>query len=396
MEFLVSWLSSFMPSEIARLIVQVFYALILLIVGPTMVLILTYAERKLVGRIQDRIGPNRAGPYGVLQAFADAIKMLTKEDITPTNADRIIYNLAPMLSVLPPLLLLAIIPPAPGVIGADLNIGVIYIPAIGSIGMLAVLMAGWGSNNKYALLGAFRAVAQLISYEIPMVLALISVVLVAGSMSMVDIVRAQDVAFFIALPVSFITFLLASVAEGGRSPFDLLEAESEIVAGYHIEYSGMKFALFFLAEYIHIFAVAALGTTLFFAGWRGPFAEQVPILGIFYFSLKCSIIIFIFFWLRGTLPRFRIDHLLDFAWKFLVPVGLVNVVLIAFVVKLTGAPGSRGIPGTTGLLGAANPAMQTAILLIANIVLIAATLTVMAFVARRSRSPALRRITARS
>jgi NADH-quinone oxidoreductase subunit H len=382
MEFFINLLSGFMPPQTATLVVQVVYGFILMVVPPSMLLVLPYAERKIVGRIQDRVGPNRAGPYGVLQGFADAIKMFTKEDITPTNADRVVFNLAPALSLISPLLVFAVVPITFGLIGTDLNIGILYVMAVGSFAMIAVFMAGWGSNNKYALLSSFRALAQLISYEIPLVLAIISVVLVTGSMSMVDIVRAQDVPFFVALPVAFITFLIASVAEGGRAPFDLLEAESEIVAGFHIEYSGMKFALFYLGEYIHIFAVALIGSTLFFGGWRGPFAEQVPILGIVYLCAKGALIVFIFFWLRGTFPRLRIDHMLDFAWKFLVPLGLVNVVVVAFVVKLVGAN--------------AGPPLLAAALLLANVILVAVTLVILILFARRSRSAALKKITAQS
>jgi NADH-quinone oxidoreductase subunit H len=382
MEFFVNGLSGFMPPQTATLLVQIVYGFILMVVPPTMLLVLPYAERKIVGRIQDRIGPNRAGPYGVLQGFADAIKMFTKEDITPTDADRAVFNLAPALSLISPMLVFAVVPVTFGLVGADLNIGILYVMAVGAFGMIAVFMAGWGSNNKYALLSSFRALAQLISYEIPMVLAIISVVLVSGSLSMVDIVQAQDVPFFIAMPVAFLTFLIASIAEGGRSPFDLLEAESEIVAGFHIEYSGMKFALFYLGEYIHIFAVALVGATLFLGGWRGPFAQQVPVLGVVYLFAKCALIIFPFFWLRGTLPRLRIDHLLDFAWKFLVPLGLANVVVVAFVVKLLGAD--------------ANPPLQAVALLLANLVLAAVTLAILAVFARRSRSAALKSITAQS
>jgi NADH-quinone oxidoreductase subunit H len=376
MEFFINWLSAFMPPQTATLVVQVIYGFILIVVPPSMLLVLPYAERKIAGRIQDRIGPNRAGPYGVLQGFADAVKMFTKEDITPTNADRVVFNLAPALSLISPLLVFAVVPVTFGLIGTDLDIGILYVLAVGSFGMIAVFMAGWGSNNKYALLASFRALAQLISYEVPMVLAIISVVLVTGSMSMVDIVRAQDIPFFIALPVAFLTFLVASVAEGGRSPFDLLEAESEIVAGFWIEYSGMKFALFFLHEYIHIFAVALVGSTLFLGGWRGPFAEQVPVLGVIYLFAKGALIIFFFFWIRSTFPRLRIDHLLDLAWKFLVPLGLANVVVVAFVLKLVGA--------------------NAGALLLANLILLAVTLAILVVAARRSRSAALKSITAQS
>lgn len=382
MEYFVNLLSGSMPPETATLVVQIVYAIILLIVPPSMLLVLPYAERKIAGRFQDRVGPNRAGPYGILQGFADGIKMFTKEDITPTDADRLVFNLAPALHLISPMLTFAVIPVTFGLIGTDLNIGILYIVAVGSFGMIAVFMAGWSSGNKYAMLSSFRALAQLISYEIPMVLSIISVTLLAGSMSMEEIVKAQDVPFVVALPLVFLTYLVASVAEGGRSPFDLTEAESEIVAGFYIEYSGMKFALFFLGEYIHIFAVSLIGATLFMGGWRGPFAEQFPLLGMVYLFLKGSLIVFFFFWIRCTLPRLRIDHMLDLAWKILVPLGLTNILLTAFVLKLLG-------PNADALL-------RAGVLLLTNVILAAAALAALAIYARHSHSTALKKIAAQS
>ena len=342
MDAIVSLLTNLFPQmavPTAQFIVDVVYAAILAFVAPVVVVVaFTYMERKVIARIQDRVGPNRAGPLGVLQGFADAVKMLTKEDITPARADLVVYNLAPGLAVIGVILVYAVLPLAPGVIGADLNVGVLYVVAVGGIGTLAILMAGWSSDNKYALLSAFRVVAQLIAYEIPMVIALIIVVLAAGSMQMGEIIAAQDVPFIFTLPVAFLIFLLATIAEIGRSPFDLLEAESEIVAGFHVEYSGMKFAFFFIAEYMHLFVAAGIGTTLFLGGWRGPFASDASILGVLlgfvYFLIKTVLLIFLMMWIRGTLPRFRIDHLLDFGWKFLVPVGLFGLMAVALVLKL--------------------------------------------------------------
>ena len=339
MDAIVSLLTNLFPQmavPTAQFIVDVVYAAVLAFVAPVVVVVaFTYMERKVIARIQDRVGPNRAGPLGVLQGFADAVKMLTKEDITPAQADLIVYNLAPGLAVIGVILVYAVLPLAPGVIGADLNVGVLYVVAVGGIGTLAILMAGWSSDNKYALLSAFRVVAQLIAYEIPMVIALIIVVLAAGSMQMGEIIAAQDVPFIFTLPVAFLIFLLATIAEIGRSPFDLLEAESEIVAGFHVEYSGMKFAFFFIAEYMHLFVAAGIGTTLFLGGWRGPFANEASILGVLlgfvYFLIKTVLLIFLMMWIRGTLPRFRIDHLLDFGWKFLVPVGLLGLMAVALV-----------------------------------------------------------------
>jgi NADH-quinone oxidoreductase subunit H len=337
-------------------------------------------ERKVVARIQDRVGPNRAGPLGVLQGFADAVKMLTKEDITPAGADQIVYNLAPAVAVIGTILLYAVLPVAPGVIGTDLNIGVLYIVAVGGIGTMAVLMAGWSSNNKYALLSAFRVVAQLIAYEVPMVIAIIMVVLAAGSMQVGQIIAAQDVPFLITLPLAFFIFFIATIAEIGRSPFDLLEAESEIIAGFHVEYSGMKFAFFFIGEYMHLFVGAGIATALFLGGWRGPGASEASILGTLlgfvYFMVKTVFLIFVMMWIRGTLPRFRIDHLLDFGWKFLVPMGLVGLMAMALVLQL---------PFFTG-----TPVLKWVGMLIANIAVIVLSLAVVSLAARRSRSVALR------
>jgi NADH-quinone oxidoreductase subunit H len=371
-----------MAESAARLIVNVLYAAILAFVAPVVVVVaFTYMERKVIARIQDRVGPNRAGPLGVLQGFADAVKMLTKEDITPTDADRIPYSLAPALAVIAVILIYAVLPLAPGVIGADLNVGVLYVVAVGGIGTMAVLMAGWSSANKYALISAFRVVAQLIAYEIPIIIALLMVVLAAGSMQMGEIIAAQDVPFLFTLPLAFLIFFVGTIAEIGRSPFDLLEAESEIIAGFHVEYSGMKFAFFFIGEYMHLFVAAGIATTLFLGGWRGPGASEATVLGTFlgfaYFAIKTVFLIFMMMWIRGTLPRFRIDHLLDFGWKFLVPVGLFGLMAVALALKLP-------FLSSTGLrwLG----------MLVANIVVIVVSLAAISIAARRSRSVALRAV----
>lgn len=299
------------------------------------VLILIWLERKLISRFQDRIGPNRVGGrYGLLQSVADALKLLTKEIITPSGADRLAYNLAPLLIVMAALLVWAVIPFAPGVIGSDLNVGVFYVLAISSVSVVTLLLAGWGSNNKYALLGAFRSVAQLVSYEVPMVMALLIPVLLAGSMSTQQIVMEQSVWYILVVPLSALIFFISALAELGRTPFDLLEAESEIVAGFHTEYSGMKFAMFMLAEFISALFMASLFTTMYLGGWRGPGAVEFPILGLFYFFLKTFAVFFIFVWIRGTLPRIRIDQLLNFNWKVLVPLTLVLLMVVALVIKI--------------------------------------------------------------
>jgi NADH-quinone oxidoreductase subunit H len=305
--------------------------------------------------------------------------MLTKEDITPVGADRIVYNLSPGLAVLGTILIYAVLPIAPGVIGADLNVAILYIVAVGGIGTIAVLMAGWSSNNKYALISAFRVVAQLVAYEIPMVIAIIMVVLAAGSMQMGRIIAAQDVPFLFTLPLAFIIFFMATIAEIGRSPFDLLEAESEIIAGFHTEYSGMKFAFFFIGEYMHLFVGAGIATTLFLGGWRGPGASEASVLGAFlgfiYFLIKTVLLIFVMMWIRGTLPRFRIDHLLDFGWKFLVPLGLLGVIAVALVLKLPFL---------------SSPVLRWLGLLAANVVVAAVALAALSWAGRRTRSVALR------
>ena len=269
--------------------ISLFLAIVLgvLIVAtiPLLVIIgLIWGDRKFGGRVQDRMGPNRVGPFGLLQSFADLGKLLIKEDITPANADRLIYNLAPVLSVSSVILVWAVVPMAPNFVGVDVDTGVLYVVAVASLGTLAVVMGGWASNNKYALLGGFRAVAQLISYEIPMVMALLVPVLFLGTGSLVSIVEAQASMWFVALsPLAALTFFLASQAEVGRSPFDLIEAESELTAGYNVEYSGMKFGMFMAGEYAHWLTQGVLLAVLFFGGWNGPFIDRWPWLGVIYF-----------------------------------------------------------------------------------------------------------------
>ncbi len=316
---------------------------ILMIIGVVVVatfclllpLFLIWFERRVVARMQDRLGPNRVGWQGSLQTIADAIKLLIKEDITPIGADKVVYNLSPVLSVVAVISMWAVIPFAHNMVGTDVNIGALYIVSVGSLGTLAIMMGGWASNNKYALLGAFRTVAQLVSYEVPMILSLLVPVLLARSLGMNDIVRAQgEVWFIVSAPIAAFIFFATSVAEVGRTPFDLLEAESEIVAGFHIEYSGMKFGMFFVAEFLHAFTVGALTAILFLGGWHGPWAEQIPWLGVVYFMLKAFVGYFIVILLRATLPRIRIDHMLDLNWKFFTPVALGAVVFTIIVDKL--------------------------------------------------------------
>ncbi|MEW6568253.1 MAG: NADH-quinone oxidoreductase subunit NuoH [Chloroflexota bacterium] len=297
--------------------------------------LLIWAERRLLARIQDRLGPNRVGPFGMLQTVADFAKLVTKEIITPAGADKLVYTLAPMLAVLSVVGMWAVIPLAPRLIGTDVNIGVLYIVSVGSIGTLGIMLAGWSSNNKFALIGAFRAVAQLISYEVPMVLALLVPTLLAGSMGMVAIVEAQrTLPFVVVAPLAALLFYITSMAENGRAPFDLLEAESEIATGYNVEYSGLMFGMFFVAEFLHAFTIGALLTTLFLGGWLGPGVDRYPWLGVVYFLLKSSVIWFSIIWVRMSLPRVRIDQMLALNWKLLTPLALAILSVTAVVDKL--------------------------------------------------------------
>jgi NADH-quinone oxidoreductase subunit H len=303
-------------------------------VAMVLMLFTIWLERKIVARIQDRLGPNRVGPYGLFQTVADLLKLLTKEVLVPSGADRFVFVIAPMLVVMSVVGLWAVVPFAPTLFGTDVNVGVLYLVSIGSIGTLGIMMAGLSSNNKYALLGAFRTVAMMLSYAVPMILALLVPTMLAGSMGLVDIVEAQSSMWFVVLaPVAALIFFISSVAEVGRSPFDLLEADSEIVAGFHIEYSGLSFGMFFVAEFLHAFTISALTATLFFGGWQGPGAEAYPILGFIYFLIKTAIVYFVVIWFRGTFPRIRIDQLNTLNWKFLVPLGLAGVVFTAVIDK---------------------------------------------------------------
>lgn len=292
-------------------------------------MLLTWLERKVIARIQDRLGPTYAGPIGILQPIADGIKTITKEIIIPHGADRGPFLMGPVLAAMAALAVFAVIPFGPdsgngALVGTSLNVGLIYILAVGAAGVVAIIAGGWGSNNKFALLGTFRAVAQLISYEVPQFLSLVTVAMIAGTLDMVQIVHAQTVPFIVPLFITAQIFLLSGVAESGRSPFDLLEADSEIVAGFHVEYSAMMFALVQMGEYIHAFAISSIFATVFLNGWAGP----LPIAPYVWFILKSFGVFLILIWFRGTLPRFRIDQMMAFNWKFLVPVSIANVILV--------------------------------------------------------------------
>ena len=300
-------------------------------------ILLVWVERKVVARFQDRIGPNRIGPYGIIQPIADVIKLLIKEDITPNGADKFIYNLAPILALAAVLVIWAVIPLAPTLIGADVNVAILYIIAAGAIGTLSILMAGWASNNKYALIGAFRTVAQMISYEVPMVIVLLVPVILSSTMGINQIVQDQVIWNIFIIPLAAIIFFITSVAEIGRSPFDIIEAESEIVAGFHIEYTGMKFGLFYAGELLHALTIGAIFAALFLGGWKGPgvYLPVIgPILGILYLFIKAFLVYFVMMWIRYSLPRIRIDHMLSFNWKFLTPLSLVLLIVVALLDKL--------------------------------------------------------------
>jgi len=290
----------------------------------TLVMGFIWIERRGMARMQARLGPNRVGPFGLLQPVADAIKVLLKEDIVPAKGDKIVHWLAPVVAFVPALMIFAVVPFQDGALLADLNVGILYVVAISSVATVGIFMAGWGSSNKYSLLGAMRDIASVVSYEIPVVLSLVGVVLIAGSLSLNQIVLAQDIPFILLQPLGFLLFFIGGCAEINRSPFDLFEADSEIVAGFHTEYSGMKFAMFYLAEYAEAVVISAIITTLFLGGWRGPLLP--PWL---WFVIKVIAVFFVMVWTRTTLPRIRIDQLMALAWKFLFPLALINLIITA-------------------------------------------------------------------
>ena len=330
----------------ALIIEWVIKAVILLLFGVTGFAYLTLYERRALARIQVRIGPNRAGPWGLLQPVADGVKLIFNQELIPAKADKVLFILAPIITVLPALIIWAVIPWGRQVVIvgreinlylADVSVGVLYLTAVTSIAVYGVVIAGWSSNNKYALLGGLRASAQMVSYELALGLSLIGPILLAGSMSLVDIVEAQKGIWF-ALPqfLAFIIFLLAGLAEINRAPFDMPEAEQELVAGYHSEYSGMKFALFFMAEYIKMIAIAAIAATLFLGGYRLPFIDIPAAFEPLVLFIKILILLFGMIWVRATLPRFRYDRLMAFGWKVLLPLSLANVFFTAVILVLKG------------------------------------------------------------
>jgi NADH-quinone oxidoreductase subunit H len=344
---IANWLSGLLKgwgvaADISHAIVFLVMAIIvisvILIFIPVTFLVISWIERKWVARIQDRLGPNRVGPLGLLQPLADMVKMFTKEDIVPDNADKVVHLLAPIVLNVPVVLVFAVIPFGPGLVAVNLDNSLLYALAVSSMGTIAIFMAGWASNNKFSLIGGMRAVAQIVSYEVPQVLAVLVIVLLAGSINFTNIVQAQGGWFgfgwflfrgFPIAPIAFIIYFIAAIAEVNRIPFDLPEAESELTAGHHTEYSGMRFGLFYLAEFMNAFLVAAIGATLFLGGWQGPILP-----GFVWFLLKTMLLVLVMFHLRGTLPRLRVDQLMGLAWKQLIPWTLGLVMATALLLPI--------------------------------------------------------------
>jgi NADH-quinone oxidoreductase subunit H len=329
------WLVAHSPVAVQPIVAAVLSVMAILIVFASLFAVTTILERKGLGRFQNRYGPNRVGPYGLLQPLADGLKSLTKEDIVPHTADKAVHLLAPLILVIAAFLGYAVLPMGRNMVVMNLDAGVLYFFAVGSVVELSIFMAGWSSRNKYSLLGAMRAIAQMISYEVPLILSAIAVIMTVGSLSTVAIVERQASYtgiwphWFVFTPwgfAGFVLFMIAATAESNRSPFDLPEGESEIIAGYYIEYSGFKFALFFLGEYIGMFAISGLAITLFLGGWSAPLSILSWVPSYLWFFAKLFALIAMFIWVRSTLPRLRMDQLMNFAWKFMLPMALINLV----------------------------------------------------------------------
>lgn len=348
----MEWLTNLVGQDWARGIAQLIginvgFVVVLMIVAYTVL-----AERRVLGLIQGRLGPNRVGPGGMFQPFADLLKFIFKEEVTPSAATRFVYFLAPIIAITAALMPIIVYPFGPDVylpfigrfslVVARFDIALLYVLGITSVGVYGIALAGWSSNNKYSLMGGLRASAQMISYELSLGISLVGVVLVSGTLDLYSIVEQQGGAWGLNWNIwnfwsaghapqfiGFITYLISAIAETNRVPFDLPEAETELVAGFHTEYSALKFALFFMAEYVNMFTVSMLAATLFLGGWQGPFLNIFPWLGVVWFLLKVTFFLFLYIWLRGTLPRFRFDQLMNFGWKFLLPVAILNVIVTA-------------------------------------------------------------------
>lgn len=334
-EWLMLTLTGWGLSGVLAVVIVDLLGIVVLIMGAMLLdIMLVWVERKVVARFQGRLGPNRVGPWGIFQPFPDIIKLIIKEDTTPAGADKVVYNLAPILSLASVIFLWAVLPLASTIVGVDLNVGLLYLVAAGSVGTLSIIMAGWSSNNKYALLGAYRMVANMVSYEIPMVVALLIPTVLSGTMSLKGITTAQSNIWFVVLsPLGALLFLVAAIAELGRSPFDLNEGESEIVSGFHIEYSGMKFGLFYAGELLHAFTFGAFVGVMFFGGWQWPlpWGDKYALVGLFNVLAKGMFFYWVIMWIKYTVPRIRIDHMLAFNWKFLTPLAFALLMVTAVV-----------------------------------------------------------------
>ncbi|HET7144913.1 MAG TPA: complex I subunit 1 family protein [Anaerolineales bacterium] len=321
-----------MNAVFAHVLVAFLGVLMLITILMVLDIFLVWIERKVVARFQDRIGPNRVGPYGLIQPFADIIKLIIKEDTTPDGADKVVYNIAPLLSMMSVLILWAVVPLAPVILGVDLNAGVLFIIAAGSIGTLSIIMAGWSSNNKFSVIGGFRQVAVMVSFEIPMLAVLLIPTIFSGSMGMNAIIQGQNIWYVLLSPLAALIFLIAAIAELGRAPFDLAEGESELVSGYNIEYSGMKFGMFYAGELLHAFTFGGFWSILFFGGYRFFGLELVsPFLAIAIIVFKALAGYWVIMWIKYTMMRIRIDQMLAFNWKFLTPVAFVLVMVTALM-----------------------------------------------------------------
>ncbi|TXK75096.1 NADH-quinone oxidoreductase subunit NuoH [Paenibacillus sp. N3.4] len=319
--------------------VFLFWGIVMLMLVLGFVTYAIYFERKVIGWMQMRIGPNRTGPFGLLQSVADVFKLLIKEDTIPKKAERELFILAPIITFIPSFTIIATIPFSDRMFNANLNVGLLFYVALTGISTIGIILGGWASNNKYALLGGMRSAAQMISYEVPLVISVIGVIMMTGSLNLHTIVDHQTGGFwhwnFIPQILGFVIFVIAGVSELNRTPFDLPEAESELVAGYHVEYSGFRFAFFMLSEYVYVFVIASLISLIFLGGWHSPFPFLDFIPGIIWFLLKFSSVVFFLFWLRATLPRVRVDQLMGFGWKVLLPLALVNMLLTAIILTIT-------------------------------------------------------------
>ena len=333
------WLFSIMPEATASIVEMMLIAIVYLGVFAIAGLFLVLLERRVAAWFQLRIGPNRVGFQGLLQTMADALKLVSKELTGTVKADKFLYNLAPYFVIIAALMSLAVIPFSQDFQAFDVNIGIFFLIAVSSIGVIGILLAGWSSNNKFAMIGAMRSGVQTISYELSIGLSLLTMILISGSLQLSEIVEVQKSGWLIVqghIPavIAFMIYMIAGTAETNRAPFDMAEAESELGAGFHTEYSGMKFAYFFLAEFINMFLIASIATTVFFGAWLSPFGitDSIPWLGVIWFLLKAFVLVFLMMWFRWTFPRLRIDQLLSLEWKYLLPINLVNIVIMAFLV----------------------------------------------------------------